>query len=362
MYLLYSKTDNTEVIINIMKRIISIILVFLLLATVVTGCTQTANQDNASAEKKLSVVCTIFPQYDWAREILGSKADNIDLTLLMDSGVDLHNYQPSVDDIVKISTCDLFIYVGGESDEWVDAVLTEASNPNMIVINLLDALGDSVKTEEIIEGMEEDHDHDDHKDDDHKDDDNDDGHDHDHAEEAVYDEHVWLSLKNAEVFCSVIADALSLLDAGNAGEYERNLASYTEKLSALDAEYQTAVNAASVGTLLFGDRFPFRYFADSYGLSYHAAFPGCSAETEASFETVIFLAGKADELGLHTIMVTESTDQSIAKTIINNTTDKNQQILALDSMQSVKASDVNSGTTYLSIMESNLNVLKEALK
>ena len=362
MYLLYSKTDNTEVIINIMKRIISIILVFLLLATVVTGCTQTANQDNANAEKKLSVVCTIFPQYDWAREILGSKADNIDLTLLMDSGIDLHNYQPSVDDIVKISTCDLFIYVGGESDEWVDAVLTEASNPDMIVVNLLDALGDSVKTEEIIEGMEEDHDHDDHKDDDHKDDDNDDGHDHDHAEEAVYDEHVWLSLKNAEVFCSVIADALSLLDAGNAGEYERNLASYTEKLSALDAEYQTAVNAASVGTLLFGDRFPFRYFADSYGLSYHAAFPGCSAETEASFETVIFLAGKADELGVHTILVTESTDQSIAKTIINNTTDKNQQILALDSMQSVKASDVNSGTTYLSIMESNLNVLKEALK
>ena len=372
MYLLYSKTDNTEVIINIMKRIISIMLILLLLATVMTGCNQTANMDNANAEKKLSVVCTIFPQYDWAREILGSKADNIDLTLLMDSGVDLHNYQPSVDDIVKISTCDLFIYVGGESDEWVDAVLTEASNPNMIVINLLDALGDSVKTEEIIEGMEEDHDHDDHKDDDHKDDDhkdddhndddNDDGHDHDHAEEAVYDEHVWLSLKNAEVFCSVIADALSLLDAGNAGEYERNLASYTEKLSALDAEYQTAVNAASVGTLLFGDRFPFRYFADSYGLSYHAAFPGCSAETEASFETVIFLAGKADELGVHTILVTESTDQSIAKTIINNTTDKNQQILALDSMQSVKASDVNSGTTYLSIMESNLNVLKEALK
>ena len=362
MYLLYSKTDNTEVIINIMKRIISIMLILLLLATVMTGCNQTANMDNANAEKKLSVVCTIFPQYDWAREILGSKADNIDLTLLMDSGVDLHNYQPSVDDIVKISTCDLFIYVGGESDKWVDAVLTEASNPNMIVINLLDALGDSVKTEEIIEGMEEDHDHDDHKDDDHKDDDNDDGHDHDHAEEAVYDEHVWLSLKNAEVFCSVIVDALSLLDAGNAGEYERNLAFYTEKLSALDAEYQTAVNAASVGTLLFGDRFPFRYFADSYGLSYHAAFPGCSAETEASFETVIFLAGKADELGVHTILVTESTDQSIAKTIINNTTDKNQQILALDSMQSVKASDVNSGTTYLSIMENNLNVLKEALK
>ena len=361
-----------------MKRFTSMILAFLLLVTLLSACNQTGNPDNTNAENKRSVVCTIFPQYDWVREILGSKADNFDLTLLMDSGVDLHNYQPSVDDIVKISACDLFIYVGGESDKWVDDVLAEASNPDRIVINLLDVLGNAVKTEEIIEGMEEDHDHGDHGEDDHADDDHaddghaDDGHDddqdheddqdHDDAEEAEYDEHVWLSLKNAAVFCPVIADALTSLDAGNAGEYESNLASYTEKLSALDAEYQAAVNAASVETLLFGDRFPFRYFVDDYGLSYYAAFPGCSAETEASFETILFLAKKADELGLHTIMVTESADQSIAKTIINNTTGKSQQILALDSMQSVKAGDVNSGTTYLSIMESNLNVLKEALK
>lgn len=338
-----------------MKRSISLILTITLLSIMLSGCTQTDKPENLNTDGKISVVCTTFPQYDWVRQILGNKIDDVNLIFLLDSGVDLHNYQPTVDDIVEISNCDLFIYVGGESDKWVDGALAEATNPNIIVMNLLDALGDAAKTEEIIEGMlfnsmEEDYGHDD------------DVHENSHGEETEYDEHVWLSLKNAEVFCSVIAEALSSLDADNAQEYKNNLAAYAEKLSTLDAEYQTAVNAASGGTLLFGDRFPFRYLVDDYGLSYYAAFPGCSAETEASFDTVIFLAEKADELNLHTIMVTESADKSIAKTIINNTTSKNQQILVLDAMQSVTAGSVQNGTTYLSIMESNLNVLKEALR
>jgi zinc transport system substrate-binding protein len=251
---------------------------------------------------------------------------------------------------VRISTCDLFIYIGGESDKWVEDALKAATNKNMVVINLLKELDARAKIEEIIEGMQEEQDHDQSH------------NDHEDEHKTEYDEHVWLSLKNAETFCSVIAKLLSSLDINNAKEYQDNLTAYVEKLSVLDTDYQTVVNAAPVKTLLFGDRFPFRYLADDYGLSYHAAFPGCSAETEASFETIIFLAGKMDELNLHNVMVTESTNREIAQTIINNTRDKNQQILALDSMQSVAKSDVRNGTTFLSIMENNLNILKEALR
>jgi len=343
---------------------------------ILCGCSQTDNPENADSDGKISVVCTTFPQYDWVRQILGSKSDDMNLTLLLNSGVDLHNYQPTVDDILKISTCDLFIYVGGESNQWVDGALAEAINPNMIVINLLDTLGDGAKAEEIIEGMEEDGGHDDHDDEEDGDydghDDEEDGYYDDHDEEDDYedsyedkaeiDAHIWLSLKNAEVLCTHIENALSSLDADNTREYQSNLEVYTEKSRVLDAEYQTAVNDASVSTLLFGDRFPFRYLMDDYGLEYYAAFSGCSAETEAGFDTIVFLAEKTDELGLNTIMVTESADQSIAKAIIRNTTDKNQKILVLDAMQSVTAGSVENGATYISIMESNLTVLKKALQ
>ena len=323
-----------------MKRIAATILSLLLLITILSGCYQTGKPKDG----KINVVCTVFPQYDWVRQILGEKGDTMELTLLLNSRIDLHSYQPSVDAIARISACDLFIYVGGESDKWVDDALVDATNKDMIVIKLLDVLGEAAKEEEILEGMEAD---------------GDGGGDDD---EADYDEHVWLSLKNAQIFCLVIADALSSLDTNNAGEYKSNLEIYTARLQALDAEYQTAVDAAPVKTLLFGDRFPFRYLMDDYGLTPHAAFAGCSAETEASFDTIVFLAKKVDELDLNTVMVTESADRSIARTVIDNTRNKNQQILVLDAMQSVTSSDVRNGSTYLSIMESNLNVLKEALK
>ena len=335
-----------------MKRLSVILLVSLLiLTTALSGCTQ----NTKDKESKLSVVCTIFPQYDWARQILGDKADDIELTLLLDSRIDLHNFQPSVEDIVKISRCDLFIYVGGESDGWVNDALKEATNKNMIVINMLDTLGDSVKLEENVEGMEEDgqdHDHDN----------DDDEAKADHDDDFEYDEHVWLSLKNAQIFCAGITGALSSLDANNAGVYRNNLASYIEKLSTLDAEYRAVADAACVKTLLFADRFPFRYLVDEYGISYYAAFAGCSAETEASFATIVFLAQKLDELQLPCVMVTESSDQSIARTIIQNTKTRNHKINVLDAMQSVSSKDVRNGTTYVSVMEGNLEVLKEALR
>ena len=318
-------------------RLVLLVLAFAILMAPASGCKRTTSNHDG----KISVVCTIFPQYDWVRQILGAKADDIDLTLLLDNRADLHNYQPSVDDIIKISECDLFICVGGESDEWVDDVLKSAKNKKMTVISLLEELGGAAKEEEILEGMEnEDED----------------------GDEADYDEHVWLSLKNAQIFCTVITDALSSLDAGNAREYQDNLADYIDELKSLDNQYRSAVDAASVKTLLFGDRFPFRYLTDDYGLTPFAAFSGCSAETEASFETIIFLANKADELNLKTVMVTESSDQSIAVTIISNTAGKNQQILVLDAMQSVTADDAQNGSTYISVMESNLAVLKEALR
>lgn len=297
--------------------------------------------EEASADK-LKIVTTIFPEYDWVRQIAGDQISNMELTMLLDNGVDLHSYQPTADDIMKISDCDIFVYVGGESDEWVEDALKEAVNKDMQVINLLEVLGDSVKTEEMVEGMQETE------------------HDHEHEEEA--DEHVWLSLKNAQTLSNAIASALETADPANKETYAANAASYVEKLAALDTQYQEAVNNASQKTLLFGDRFPFRYLLDDYGLSYYAAFAGCSAESEASFETISFLAQKVDELGLKNVLTIEKSDQKITKTIIENTRDKNQNILTLDSMQSTTSDDVANGTTYLSVMENNLSVLKEALQ
>jgi len=485
-------------------------------------------------EKKLSVVTTIFPVYDWVREVVGEN-ENVDITLLLNSGVDLHSYQPTAEDIMKIATCDVFVYVGGESDEWVEDALKEAGNPDMKVINLVEAMGDGVKLEEIVEGMEHDHDHEhseahakevstfeDHEvqdralsdwagewqsgypyvldgtldegfrhkaesgsmtaeeykayyatgyetdiqritidgdantieyaykdgkvlkseykylgyyiqnwssgtraamyrfealdresgapvyiefndhiiepcraehfhfrcsdtsfDDiedpesrwptfwpaemtgedilaafighDHGDDDD---HEHEHDEP---DEHVWLSLRNAQVLCQAIADVLGEADPANAGRYQANAQEYEARLAALDIEFVKAVKEANVRTVLFGDRFPFRYLVDDYGLSYYAAFSGCSAESEASFETIVFLSGKVDELDLPAVLTIEGDNHRIAETVVQNTRAKSAKILTVDSMQSTTSADVKNGVTYLGVMTDNLEILKQAL-
>lgn len=500
-----------------MKKYISLLIAAVMAICCLAGCSQKNSDISTENTTELKVVTTIFPEYDWVRQIAGDQISNIDLTMLLDNGVDLHSYQPTADDIMKISDCDIFVYVGGESDEWVEDALKEAVNKDMQVINLLEVLKDTVKTEEAMPGMqaEEGHNH---------------GYSHfadsdvqdrslsdwsgdwqsvypyvldgtldqvmekkaesgrktaeeykesyiasyetdiekisidgnmitytrkdgtstatydsegfyirhkgdgskqvrykyqkasgdadaptyivfsDHNissaepehfhlyfgedgfdslveegkhfptfypasligteiademlehEEKEYDEHVWLSLKNAETLCKAIAEALEKADPANKDMYDANLTAYEEKLASLDTSYQDVVKDAPQKTLLFGDRFPFRYLVDDYGLSYYAAFAGCSAESEASFETISFLAEKVDELGLKYVMTIEKSDQKIAKTIIENTRDKNQSILALDSMQSTTSEDVANGTTYLSVMESNLNVLKKALQ
>ena len=326
-----------------MKKVISIIICAVMALGVFTACS--GNKSINTDSGKLKIITTIFPEYDWVRNITGDKAD---ITMLLDNGVDLHSYQPTADDIIKISTCDVFVYVGGESDSWVKDTLKEAVNKDMVVLNLLDLLGENAKEEEEKEGMQ--------------------AEEEEHEEEGVeeegpeYDEHVWLSLRNAAVLCQKISDAICEKDAANADFYKSNTTAYIEKLNGLDSQYKDAVSAAKQKTILFGDRFPFRYLTDDYGLDYYAAFVGCSAETEASFETIMFLARKVDELGLTSIMQIETSDGSIAETIKKNTKTGDQKILTIDSLQSVTAKDVESGSTYLSVMEKNLEVLKDALK
>lgn len=333
-----------------MKKIITLMLVAVLAVCALSGC-GTSKSGEDTKDKKIKIVTTIFPEYDWVMQILGDKADKADVTMLLDKGVDLHSYQPSTADIAKISEADVFIYVGGESDEWVEDVLKEAKNKKLKVINLMDVMGDKAKEEEVKEGMQEEEE--------------------EHAEEAKdgkeeeeveYDEHVWLSLKNAKIFTKKIADVLSEVDKDNAKTYQANYESYAKKLDDLDKKYADAVASAKNKTLVFGDRFPFRYLVNDYGLDYYAAFVGCSAESEASFETVTFLAKKIDELGLNNVLTIEGKNHKIAKTVVDNTKNKDQKVLTMDSMQSTTAKDVKDGATYLGIMEKNLEVLKEALK
>ena len=309
----------------------------------------------ALADKKITIVAATFPLYDWTRQVLGDHS-NAELTLLMDSGVDLHSFNPTAQDILRVASCDLFIYVGGESDEWVEDAQKHLINQDQIAVSLLETLGEAAKEEELVEGMQaEDHDHEHDEHDEHDEDD-----DHDEGE-AEYDEHVWLSLRNAQLFTQAIADALGQLDAENADAYQANAAAYIAKLQDLDARYADMRAQAAYDTILFGDRFPFRYLADDYDLHYYAAFSGCSAETEASFQTIVFLAGKTDELGLPAVLTIEGTDHRIAETIVQSTADKNQQVLTVDSMQGTTAKAINDGVTYLGVMEKNLSVFAQAL-
>ncbi|MDD3832012.1 MAG: metal ABC transporter substrate-binding protein [Clostridia bacterium] len=315
-----------------MKKLLCLVMAIVLL-TSMCSC-KTSDDDD-----KLSVVCTVFPNYDWTRQIIGNLIDNYQLTLLMDSGVDLHSYQATTDDIVTISTCDMLIYIGGNSDKWIEDTLAQATNDDMIVINLMDVLGDAVLDEEHLAGTDE----------------------HDHEHDVDKDEHIWLSLKNAIVCCNYIASQLATLDSANASVYQSNMQSYVTQLDDLDTQFQSVVDNAETATLLFADRFPFLYLVHDYNITYYAAFSGCSAETEASFETIAFLAGKVDELSLKYLIVLEGSQVNISQSIINSTSAKNQTVLTLNSLQTTNRSIIDAGATYLAIMQSNLAILTTAL-
>lgn len=302
------------------------------LALLLSGCAQ------PQSAKKLQVVAAIFPEYDWVRQIAGDD-DSVELTLLVDDGVDPHSFQPAVSDMVTAANCDLLIYGGGESDQWLTKL--EATNPNRETLVLLPLLGAQAHQEEVVEGME--------------------AHEEGEAEDdAEMDEHVWLSLRNASLFCQAITDALCRLNPGKADTYQANLAAYQQQLDALDNDYRSAMDASPNRTIVVCDRFPFRYLVEDYGLSYYAAFPGCSAETGASFETVVFLSDKVKELGLNALLVTESSDGRMAKTVAQNAGSPDMPVLTLNSMQSVSGESAKS-LDYLTVMSENLRVLKQAL-
>lgn len=324
-----------------MKKLICGLMIVVLSLSCFFGC---GTNKGKKEESKIKIVTTIFPEYDWVMNILKDNKDNAEVTLLLDKGVDLHNYQPSAEDIMKISKCDLFIYVGGESDEWVKDVLKKADNKKMKVINLLEVLGNKTKVEEVIEGMQEEK------------------HEHEEGEEHETDEHVWLSLNNAKVLVNKIGSTLMEIDTENKDAIKENTQNYIKKLDSLNKKYKETIKEANKKTLIFGDRFPFRYLLDDYGLNYYAAFSGCSAETEASFKTVSFLSKKTDELSLNYVITIEGSNQKLAKTIISNTKDKNQKVLTMDSMQSTTSKDINSGKTYLETMDNNLKVIEKAIK
>ena len=306
-----------------------------LAAFMLAGCAPKQQQNTT----KLKIVATTFPQYDWVREIIGKDNTNVDLQLLMKNGGDLHSYQPTAGDIANIADANLFVYVGGESDEWVDDALKEKTNKDMKVVNMMQTLGDDIDEEE--EGLEKE------------------SEDHDH-EEIEYDEHVWLSLKRAQKIVKAIADELGELDSTNAKKYQENAEAYIAKLAALDKSYESTVNTVKNKTWIFADRMPFHYLAKDYGITTYAAFNGCSTATNASFNTIVSLAKYADELGIKHIMTIEGSDKKLAKAVIENTTDKNQDILTLNSLQSVSQSDIDKGLTYYGAMEENFKVLAQS--
>ncbi|MGN0488776.1 MAG: metal ABC transporter substrate-binding protein [Ruminococcus sp.] len=323
-------------------KLLCVALVICMVFPLFVGC-----QKQFENNGKIKVVATVFPQYDWAREI-AKGSPNIDLSLLLDKGVDMHSFQPTVDDLVKIKEADVLLYIGGESDDWIKEAIADKTNENMIEVNLLEALGNDAKIEEAVNGEEHNHIEEEESE------------VHNHSGEE-YDEHIWMSIKNAEKLSDVICDSLSKADSANKRLYESNAESFVKKLRSYDNKYQRLVENSKNHTLVFADRFPFRYLFDDYNLEYYSAFNGCAAETEASFATMTRLINNINDENLSSVMVTESSDKKMAKTIAANTKTKDQKIYTLDSMQSVNSLDIEKGTTYLSIIKSNLKVLEKAL-
>lgn len=292
-------------------------------------------------KKTGDIISSGFVGYDFARAITG---DESDISMLLKPGAEMHDFEPTPEDIINIKNADLFIYVGGESDEWVEELLTDNEIPEEKTLRLMDLV--EVKEEELSEGMEAHEDHEEHE------------HDHD-EEEVEYDEHIWTSPVNAIKLINGIKDKLSNIHPENKDIYEKNANTYISRLSDIDREIRNVVANSNKKELIFGDRFPFRYFTDEYGLSYYAAFPGCSEQTEASSKTVAFLIDKAKSDGIKTILKIELTSDKLAKSIADEVGAK---VMTLNATHNISSEDFEKGVTYAEIMESNIDVLKEALK
>ncbi len=320
---------------NMKKNLKNIVLVLGLLG-ICFGFTSCFPKDNG-IDDKVNIVCTIFPQYDWVSQIVGN-SHSVTYSMVVKNGVDLHSYQPAASDIIQISKADIFIYVGGESDKWVAEVLQQRQNKDMKIINLMELLKDSVKEEaEALQGEEE-----------------------TDAAEIEMDEHIWLSLKNAITCVKEISAAIIEKDPENSGLYSERTENYVKELNSIYEAYKTVTAGGSSKPLVFCDRFPFRYLCDEFNLDYIAAFPGCSAETEASFETVAKLTDVVKEYSVKALIKIDGSEDKLAKTVQGNS--KYCEIITLDSMQSVTLRQAFNGTTYADIMRKNLEELKKALK
>lgn len=309
-----------------------------------------------AGEEKLSVVTTIFAPYDFVRQVAG---ENAQVSMLLSPGSESHSFEPTPQDIIRIQDCDVFIHVGGENDLWVERILESMDTSKITILRLVDMV-DTVD-EEMVEGME--HPHEEHGEE-HA------GQEEAHGEEGAHepgeahvhegelDEHVWTSPRNAMRIVGVIADTLSALDEGNAGTYAANAASYQDELAALDAALQDIVAMGRRRLLVFGDRFPFRYFADAYGLTYYAAFPGCSTDTEASAQTVAFLIDKVKEEQVPVVFTIELSTGRIAGAIAEST---GAVRMEMGSAHNVSRDDFEAGITYLDIMWRNSEALEAAL-
>lgn len=327
-----------------MKKLVSIFLSTVIICSLfsISGCGKTEKVQKSDG--KISIVTTIFPYYDFVRQLAGDKAD---VRLLLSPGSDPHSYEPTPSDIVAIENCDLFIYNGGESDEWVDGVLSSIENKNVKVMKMMEYV-----TLRHEQSMNHNHEHAEHEDMD----DNDEGHDHEEGEE--YDEHIWTSIRNAERMSASIADELISLDSKNSDYYNEKKADYISSLDSLDKKFTEVANNKKRDTLVFGDRFPFLYFVSDYNLGYECAFPGCSHETEPSTAVVSHLIDFTRENNIPVVFYLELSSGKIAQIISEDSSAKTMQF---SSCHNVIKEDFENGATYISVMEQNLEALKEAL-
>lgn len=320
-----------------MKRFrIIISLLFITMSVLLTGCRIVKQQDNG----KINIVTTVFASFDFARQVAG---DNANITLLIKPGSESHSYEPTPKDIIAIEECDIFIYTGGENDTWLDYILNTVDNDDIKIIKMLDLV--EKYEEEHVEGMEGHH-H---------------SHEHDHSHEEgaeEWDEHVWTDPLNAIKISEKIKDVLCETDVNNKERYEENFRQYSDELMRLDSEFESIVEKSERHELVFGDRFPLRYFVEAYGLDYYAAFPGCAAESEPSAKTVAFLIDKVKEDKIPIVFKIELSNGNIANAIAN---DAGVKVMTFYTCHNVSRSDFDKGETYISLMRRNLDTLREAL-
>ena len=322
-----------------MKKISKILLVFVVAVFSIvslTGCNK--NKDN---ENKLTIVTTNFPSYDFARAVVKDNKD-VELKMLLKPGAESHDFEPTPQDIIDIKNSDLFIYTGGESDEWIGDILDDIDTDKTKVIKMMDLV--DVKEEEIVEGME--------------DEEHEEEEEHHDEEEVEYDEHVWTSPVNAIKIVNALRDEVVSIDNDNKKVYEDSAKEYTDKLEKIDNEFKDIVKNAKRKEIIFGDRFPLRYFVDEYNLKYYAAFPGCSAQTEASAKTISYLVDKVKEDKIPVVFHIELSNGKIAEAISKETGAK---VLEFNTAHNISQKDFDAGVTYVDIMEENTKVLKEAL-